>query len=122
MAADESLVSQTISSRQQVAGTTVAWDQPTKILPVDAGVREAILAIEADVESSLNELGAAGGHLPSRVRSLIWIACAIPILEAAGYPMPDLRRAERALQRHLTPARHVAMHGVLNALIARRAS
>jgi radical SAM superfamily enzyme YgiQ (UPF0313 family) len=122
MAADESLASQTISTRQHVAGTSVAWDQPAKILPLDAGVREAILAIEADVEGWLDALGTTGGHLPSRVRSLIWIACAIPILQAAGQAMPDLRRAERALQRHLTPARHVAMHGLVNALIASRAS
>jgi len=28
-------------------------------------------------------------HLPSRTRSLVWVACAIPVLERAGCAMPS---------------------------------
>jgi len=28
-------------------------------------------------------------HLPSRVRSLLWVFCAVPVLARAGEAMPD---------------------------------
>jgi hypothetical protein len=89
MAADPTLRPHTVYRRRQVAGTDVAWDQATKILPLDPAVREAILAIEADFEACLSRLATGVSHLPSRIRSLIWMACAIPVLEQAGHPMPS---------------------------------
>jgi radical SAM superfamily enzyme YgiQ (UPF0313 family) len=124
LAADQSLLPHTILERRQVAGTNIAWDQPSKILPVAPDLRRAILHIERLVDHWLERLSEAGGHLPSRARSLIWIACAIPVLEAAGHPMPAIEAAEKALQRHLPVHRHDAVRGLFQAqaAIARRAS
>jgi hypothetical protein len=113
MAGDERLLPYTVTTRQRVAGTEIAWDQPSKILPIAHDVREAIVAIEAAVDQWLECLGAYGDHLPSRVRSLIWIACAIPVLSAAGHRMPEPARAERVLRRHLPVTRHAALRGLL---------
>jgi len=97
MSRDPTLAPWTVHERQRVAGTAIAWDQPRKILPVDDAVREAILAIEADFEDRLAYLETRVAHLPSRVRSLLWVACAIPVLERLGCPMPDGDEARREL-------------------------
>ena len=72
-----------------MAGTAVAWDQPSKILPFDDVVRGAILQIEADFEERLAFLEERVAHLPSRVRSLVWVACASGVLQRLGCAMPD---------------------------------
>ena len=122
MASDPALVPQTIYARQAVSGTEVAWDQPTKILPFALDVREAILEIEQGVAHVLARLEAVGAHLPSRVRSLVWIACAIPVLQRAGMEMPERARAEAALLRLQPPERHPAIRGLIEPMQARRAS
>ena len=93
MSADVRLRPHTVYQRQQVDGADVSWDQPVKILPVDPVVREAILGIEAGFESWLKRLEQLGAHLPSRVRSLLWVACAVPVLSRANLPAPRLRDA-----------------------------
>jgi radical SAM superfamily enzyme YgiQ (UPF0313 family) len=124
LAADPALRPHTIVERREVDGTKIAWDQPSKILPVAVDLRRAILTIERHVDHWLDLLGEAGEHLPSRVRSLIWIACAIPVLEAAGHEMPGVEAAEGALKRHLPAHRHDAVRGLFQAQAAmvRRAS
>jgi hypothetical protein len=89
MAKDPGLVPHTSYTRHRIAGTAIEWDQPSCILPIDPTVREAILEIEGDFDAFLREVEASGAHIPSRVRSMIWIACAIPVLEALGQDMPD---------------------------------
>jgi len=89
MSSDTALLPHTVYSRQHVAGTDVSWDQACKILPLEADVREAILAIERAFEPALASLQAEIAHLPSRVRSLLWVACAIPVIRAAGRSVPD---------------------------------
>jgi radical SAM superfamily enzyme YgiQ (UPF0313 family) len=89
MAKDAALVPHTSYTRHRVAGTAIEWDQPSRILPIDPVVREAILEIEEDFDAFLARVEASGAHIPSRVRSMIWIACAIPTLEELGQPMPD---------------------------------
>jgi radical SAM superfamily enzyme YgiQ (UPF0313 family) len=101
MSRDQSLVPQTIYQRQFIDGTTISWEQPTKILPADDRARNAILAIEADFEERLAFLETRVAHLPSRVRSLLWVASGIPILAAAGEAMPDLDEATAHLVRRL---------------------
>lgn len=100
MARDPSLKPHTIYIRRSVAGASVTWDQPAKILPVDRSVRDAIVEIETSFEKWIAGLASSAAHLPSRVRSLIWIACAIPVLERAGCSMPSRDEvAERLFAR-----------------------
>jgi hypothetical protein len=84
MAADRSLLPHTRYKRQYIAGTDVSWDQPVKILPADPTVQEAILAIEQEFDKSLEYLQSRATHLPSRVRSLVWVWCASRVLRRMG--------------------------------------
>jgi len=88
-ARDPSLKPHTRYLRRQVAGTAVAWDQPAKILPIDPVVGDAILRIEEGFETVLASLERGSAHLPSRVRSLIWIMSAIPVLAESGRFIAD---------------------------------
>ena len=101
MARDAALRPHTVHARHRVAGTAIAWDQPSKILPMDRVVREAILAIEADFVERLAFLEMRVAHLPSRVRSLLWVVCAIPVLQRHGCAAPDGNEAAGELLRRL---------------------
>ena len=114
---DPALQAQTVYETVTVPGTFVSWRHAAKILPADPEVREAILAIEARFEHALESLAAAVPHLPSRVRSLLWIACAEPTLRAAGQHMPEPQLIQAALLARLPgPAR--ARKGWLENLLA----
>ena len=89
MARDPSLRPHTVLARRRLAGTDVAWDQPSKILPADPIVREAILTIEGLFAARMAHASDGFTHLPSRTRSLIWILSAIPPLRNAGLAMPS---------------------------------
>ena len=95
---DPELVPHTSYTRQRIAGTAIEWDQPSSILPIERTVREAILEIEDDFSAFLADVEAGGRHIPSRVRSMIWIACAIPVLAHLGQSMPDRRPVLEALE------------------------
>ena len=86
---DAELLPHTIYERRTVAGTDISWDQPAKILPIDPLVRTTILAIEEAFQGWIGFLESRVAHLPSRVRSLVWILCAAPVLAAAGEDAPD---------------------------------
>jgi hypothetical protein len=101
MSADPRLKPQTIYTTQHVPGTAVRWEQPSKILPFDPIVREAIVEIEESFEARLGMLEREVAHLPSRVRSLLWIASAIPVLSALGEAMPPEEEAVEQLISHL---------------------
>jgi radical SAM superfamily enzyme YgiQ (UPF0313 family) len=101
LARDPGLREQTVYARREVAGTDVSWEQPVKILPRDPAVRSAILAIEEEFEARLAVLERDFAHLPSRVRSLLWVACAVPLLEERGHVMPDVDEVEGELRRRL---------------------
>jgi radical SAM superfamily enzyme YgiQ (UPF0313 family) len=103
MASDPSLVPQFQYQLQTVAGTVIRWQQPSVILPFDPVLRAAIAAIEERFATELQQLEAQRAHLPSRVRSLLWIACAAPVLRVLGYDAPD-EEAVRARLRMLLPA------------------
>jgi radical SAM superfamily enzyme YgiQ (UPF0313 family) len=89
LARDPGLAPHTRHVRYRVAGTDVQWDQPAKILPIDEQVSEVILRIERDFEEMLAILERRTAHLPSRVRSLIWIQCAAPVMAEYGMPIAD---------------------------------
>jgi radical SAM superfamily enzyme YgiQ (UPF0313 family) len=101
MAKDESLKPHTETVRRRIRGTAIEWDQPSRILPIDPAARAAIVEIAADFEAHLARLESEGAHLPSRVRSMVWIACAIPVLARAGQTMPDRAQVMHALQASL---------------------
>jgi radical SAM superfamily enzyme YgiQ (UPF0313 family) len=119
MAADPALRPLTVGARRHVAGTQVSWDQPTKILPMEAGVRDAILAIEQDFETYLSRLATSVPHLPSRARSLLWVLSAIPVLERAGCEMPPRAAVLRALLARLPAADDTAVGELSGRLEAR---
>jgi radical SAM superfamily enzyme YgiQ (UPF0313 family) len=97
MARDPELVAHTVHTTQEIAGTGISWRQPAKILPIDPAVRDAILAIEGSFETWIKRLSESVAHLPSRVRSLLWVFCAVPVLARAGEAMPDRRDVAEAL-------------------------
>ena len=108
LARDPQLAAHTLHVRRQVAGTDIEWSQPAKILPLDATVREVILRIERSFEARLAELQREVAHLPSRVRSLLWILAAVPVLAAHGLPIADEQEVLAALAARLPCARALA--------------
>src|SRR5262245_11239523 len=116
-ARDPKLAPHTRHSRWHVTGTNVEWDQPVKILPIDAQVSEVILRIERDFEHMLGLLEQHMAHLPSRVRSLIWIQCAAPVMAEYGMPIADPDEVRVQLQARLPRGRRkaVAMPAVAHA-------
>ena len=90
MAADPALAAFTVWEECSIPGTSIRWRRPTKILPLDPETRATILAIEHDFLELLPRLAAEGVHLPSRVRSLLWVVCAVPQLSRRGFSMPSM--------------------------------
>ncbi len=90
MSRDPVLKSKIVYRHQKVAGTSVEWDQPAIIIPRDAAVWEVLQVIESNFKNWLNYLSELKLHLPSRIRSLLWVICTIPSLEGSGYRMPAL--------------------------------
>lgn len=88
MSRDPTLLPDTVYVRHQVAGTEIAWDQPSKILPRRPDVRAAIVEIELEFETKLSALEEEVAHLPSRVRSLLWVMSAAPVLARLRHAMP----------------------------------
>ena len=84
LAKDPSLAPHVQYARREVAGTAISWQQPAKILPMDPAVAQVILRLERSFETALHALETDVAHLPSRVRSLLWIACSLPIMEEQG--------------------------------------
>ena len=83
---DPSQAAHTGYAERSVAGTSVVWQQAVKILPHDPQVKEVILRIERAFENMLGPLEETGRlHLPSRVRSLLWILSSIPIMSDHGF-------------------------------------
>lgn len=104
MAVDPALRPFTVSERREIAGTGIAWEQPAKILPMDPLVRETILAVERDVEAYLARAQADVDHLPSRLRSLIWILCSLRHMADQGMPIADEEAVGRELSARLPGA------------------
>jgi radical SAM superfamily enzyme YgiQ (UPF0313 family) len=103
MASDPELLPQTRYQLQTIAGTAIRWQQPSTILPFDPLLRAVMATIEELFAARLARLEAERAHLPSRVRSLLWISCAAPVLRAVGFDAPDPEAVEARL-RALLPA------------------
>ena len=108
LATDPQLSAHTIYTLRRVAGTDIAWEQAAKILPIDPVVRDTILRIERDFEEMLNGLQERVAHLPSRVRSLLWISCALPVMARRGLSIGDEEEVRAALQERLPGTREAA--------------
>jgi anaerobic magnesium-protoporphyrin IX monomethyl ester cyclase len=89
LAKDPNLLPQTHYAHRRVAGTDIAWEQPVKILPIDPIVTDAILRMESSFEAMLGPLEQQVAHLPSRLRSLLWILSSLPIMAERGQYIAD---------------------------------
>lgn len=92
MSRDPELKPHTINENISVPGTNISWQQPKKILPIDDEARELICEVERRFIRRLESFSGNTHHMPSRTRSLIWIEAALPLLEASGYDIPDIRQ------------------------------
>jgi radical SAM superfamily enzyme YgiQ (UPF0313 family) len=107
LAQDRQLLPYTASIRRRVAGTNVQWDQPAKILPIDPTVSAAILRIEREFEQTLQTLEGYAAHVPSRVRSLVWILCSLPVMAEHGMHIADECELRAELYTRLPTLRRV---------------
>ncbi len=105
LAKDPSLLPHTHYARRHVAGTDIAWQQPVKILPIDPDVTDAILRMERSFESMLGPLERQVAHLPSRLRSLLWILSSLPIMAERGQYIADEREVRCELYARLPALR-----------------
>ena len=112
-ARDPTLFAHTRYTHQRIAGTGISFEQPTKILPVDPVVSDAILRIECSFEASLAPLERQGAHLPSRVRSLLWILSSLSIMQELGQFIADENEVRAELYARLpAPRRETAQSAV----------
>jgi radical SAM superfamily enzyme YgiQ (UPF0313 family) len=88
-ARDPKLAPHTVMAERRIAGTNLHWQQAAKILPMDPVVREVVLRIETAFEDMLCSLQTEVAHLPSRVRSLVWILASIPVMAEHGVQIAD---------------------------------
>jgi radical SAM superfamily enzyme YgiQ (UPF0313 family) len=115
-ARDSSLAPHTIHERRRVAGSDVEWEQPAKILPIDPRVRDAVLRIESGFERRLADLEDRVAHLPSRVRSLLWILSSLSVLADYGVCAGDARAVQAELDARLPRVQGAtASHAVVTA-------
>ena len=108
-AQDPKLVPHTVMATRRVNGTSIEWQQAAKILPIDPLVREAILRIEAAFEDVLFSLQSEVAHLPSRVRSLLWILVSLPVMAEHGFIIADEREVRAELNARLPAIKEAAV-------------
>ena len=104
-AKDPKLAPYTHYTRRHVAGMGISWDQAAKILPMDPVVADVVLQLERSFESMLAPLEKEVAHLPSRVRSLLWILCSLPIMAERGHFIADEPEVRAELNARLPAKR-----------------
>lgn len=109
-AKDPGLAPYTHHTQRHVAGTGITWQQPAKILPIDPVVTDVILKMERNFESLLTPLEKAVAHLPSRVRSLLWILCSLPVMAERGHFIADEDEVRAELYARLPTLREGESH------------
>jgi hypothetical protein len=118
MARDPTLDAHTQFETVTVPGTAVSWRQATKILPIDPAVRSAVLSMEERFDHALEQLRAHVPHLPSRVRSLLWIACAEATLRDTVEALPAREEILASLLDRLPAGNDVEADSVFDTLAA----
>jgi radical SAM superfamily enzyme YgiQ (UPF0313 family) len=106
-AQDPALVPHTVMAERRIAGTSIEWQQAAKILPIDPIVRDVVLRVETAFEDMLCSLQSEVAHLPSRVRSLLWILVSIPVMADHGIRIADEKEVRAELFARL-PITHGA--------------
>jgi len=104
-AKDPKLAPYTHYTERQVAGTPIAWQQAAKILPMDPVVSDVILRMERAFEGILAPLEKSVAHLPSRVRSLLWILSSLPVMAEHGHYIADESEVRAELYARLPTLR-----------------
>jgi hypothetical protein len=84
LAADAEVSAQTVYETRSIPGTSLTWLDATKILPADSQTRDAILQIEERFEVACRNLAGQMVHVPSRMRSVLWLQAAQEILTEAS--------------------------------------
>jgi hypothetical protein len=102
---DPSLLPHVRYAHRQVAGTNVAWEQAVKVLPMDPIVADVILRIEHSFEAMLGTLERQVAHLPSRVRSMLWILSSLPIMAEHGQYIAEESEVRAELNARLPALR-----------------
>jgi anaerobic magnesium-protoporphyrin IX monomethyl ester cyclase len=105
---DPNLAPYTHYAQRQIAGTGISWQQAVKILPMDPVVTDVILRMERSFEALLAPLEKEVAHLPSRVRSLLWILCSVPIMAEHGQLIADESEVRAELYARLPTLRQEA--------------
>ena len=100
-ARDPALLPHTVMAERRVGGTEVQWQQAAKILPIDPVVRDVVLRIETAFEDLLFSLQSEVAHLPSRVRSLLWILASLPVMAEHGVWIADEQQVRAGLHARL---------------------
>jgi radical SAM superfamily enzyme YgiQ (UPF0313 family) len=108
-AQDPRLAPHTEMAERRVAGTEIRWNQPAKILPIDGTVRDVVLKMESAFEAMLSALQDDVAHLPSRVRSLLWILVSIPVMAEHGITIADPSEVHAELATRLPRTRGAAL-------------
>lgn len=108
-ARDPALAPHTVMAERRVARTNIEWQQAAKILPIDPVVREVVLRIETAFEDMLCSLQTEVAHLPSRVRSLLWILASVPVMAEHGIQVADEEEVRADLHARLPRARGEAV-------------
>jgi len=86
---DPDLLPHTRYAERKIPVPGVTWRQPVKILPMAVDVADVILRMERSFETALNSLEKDLMHLPSRVRSLLWILSSLPVMAESGRYIAD---------------------------------
>jgi radical SAM superfamily enzyme YgiQ (UPF0313 family) len=108
-ARNPALLPHTVYTTRRVAGTQIEWQQAAKILPINPAVAEAVLQIETAFEDMLGSLQSEVAHLPSRVRSLLWILASIPVMARRGIAIADESEVRAELLARLPRTRGEAV-------------
>jgi radical SAM superfamily enzyme YgiQ (UPF0313 family) len=104
-AKDPKLAPYTHYTVRQVAGTNISWPQAAKILPMDPVVTDVILRMESNFEAMLAPLEKSVAHLPSRVRSLLWILSSLSLMAERGHFIADENEVRAELYARLPALR-----------------
>ena len=116
LAKDPSLAPHVQYVQREIAGTGISWSQPAKILPIDPVVADVVLRIERNFELMLRSIESDVAHLPSRLRSLLWILCSLRIMAEHGYYIASESELRAQLYARL-PALRSEATGLVAALV-----